>query len=144
MWREHILQWEPAATFAPPTSESALAKAGAVLGAALPEDLQSLLLESDGVEGEYGSGLVWDVARIIKDNTLFRSQRDFRSLYMPFESLLFFADAGDGDQFAFRVLAGEVDPFGIYAWNHENDGRIWVATSLKQYLEWWPSGQIKL
>ena len=144
MWRESILQWERSAKFAQPTSMTALAEAEAALGSTFPEDLRSLLLESNGVSGEYGLGLVWDVARIVKDNKFFRAQADFRRLYMSFESLFFFADAGNGDQFAFRVLAGQVKKSGVYAWNHENDSRIWVASSLKQYLEWWLSGKIKL
>lgn len=39
------------------------------LGVEFPDDLRSLLGESDGVEGEYGLGLVWPIDRIIEDNT---------------------------------------------------------------------------
>jgi hypothetical protein len=64
----------------------------------LPRQLAELLLECDGVTGEHDLGLVWPVERVKKDNLEFRSDPDFASLYMPFDPLLFFADAGNGDQ----------------------------------------------
>ncbi len=106
-----------------------------------PLDLAAFLAESDGLTGEYGLGLVWPLARIVEDNLMFRTFEDFASLYMPFDPLLFFADAGNGDQFAFRWRADLID---VFVWDHENDSRTWVASNLKQYLEWWLNGKIKL
>lgn len=63
-------------------------------------------MESDGIEGEYDLGLIWLLDRIVEDNLFFRGHTDFKELYMPFDCLLFFADAGDGDQFAFPIHAG--------------------------------------
>jgi hypothetical protein len=63
---------------------------------------------------------------------------------MPFDHLLFFADAGDGDQFAFGILNGEIRNPDIFVWNHENDSRTWVAPSLDVYLEWWINGKLKV
>ncbi len=63
-------------------------------------------MESDGIEGEYGPGLIWLLDRIVEDNLCFRGHTDFNELYMPFDCLLFFADAGGGDQFAFLINAG--------------------------------------
>lgn len=60
---------------------------------------------------------------------------------MPFDPLLFFGDAGNGDQFAFRLVSGLRDK-DIYVWNHENDSRTWVGPSLSRYLEWWADGRI--
>jgi hypothetical protein len=81
------------------------------------------------------------LARIVDDNQLFRNNQDFIRLYMPFDPLLFFADAGNGDQFAFRWKAELPD---IFVWDHENDSRTWVAPSLAKYLEWWLNGTIKI
>ena len=106
-----------------------------MLNVALPDDLRSLLAQSDGVEGIYGLDLVWPSARILDDNTKFRTLPTFRDLYMPFEPLLFFGDAGNGDQFAYRICGGRVRP-GIFLWNHENDSRSWAAPSLERYFEW--------
>jgi hypothetical protein len=114
------------------------------LGVSLPGELRELLLESDGVLGEFGLGLVWPLERIERDNRSFRSTPAFRALYMPFDSLLFFGDAGNGDQFAFAILDGAVRNSDVFAWNHENDSRVWVAPSLRSYLEWWLTGRIRL
>jgi hypothetical protein len=85
------------------------------------------------------------VQRIAEDNLRFRSNKDFKSLYMPFSDLLFIADAGNGDQFAFPIDAdGAIRRPDVFVWNHEDDSRTWVAPSLKRYFEWWISGQIKL
>jgi hypothetical protein len=110
----------------------------------LPADLAEVLLESNGIDGEYGLGLIWPAERIVADNRRFREYRDFRELYMPFDPLLFFADAGNGDQFAFVILDGAVRRPDVFAWDHENDSRTWVAPSLKTYLEWWLTGRLKL
>ena len=60
---------------------------------------------------------------------------------MPFGPLLFFADAGNGDLFA---LLSRIDRSDVFAWNHEDDSRTWVAPSLAKYLKWLLTGQIKL
>ena len=87
---------------------------------------------------------MWSTERIQQDNIEFRTTEDFKDLYMPFDSLLFFADAGNGDQFAFTVLNGEIRRNDIFVWNHENDSRTWAASNLKQYLEWWLSGKLQI
>ena len=70
----------------------------------MPADLRELLCETNGVEGEYRLGLVWKLERIVEENLMFRHYANFRDLYMPFDHLYFFADAGDGDQLAFRFM----------------------------------------
>src|SRR5262249_3255374 len=110
----------------------------------LPSELRELLRETNGVSAVYGTGLVWPVDRIKHDNQYFRAEADFKELYMPFDHLLFFGDHGNGDQFAYAVLDGAVRWLNIFAWNHEDDSRTWVAPSLQRYLEWWSQGKIKL
>ena len=58
---------------------------------------------------------------------------------MPFDALLFFADAGNGDQFAFPITATAARD-DVFVWDHENDSRSWYAASLKSYLESWLTG----
>jgi hypothetical protein len=87
---------------------------------------------------EYGAGLIWPVDRVVKDNQRFRTTMSAH--YMSFESLLFFADAGNGDQFAFPITSqGARDD--VFVWDHESDSRRRYAGSLAQYLEWWLSGE---
>jgi hypothetical protein len=143
VWRELVQQFlgaQPAE--GAPTQD--LQAAEAELGIGLPGELRELLSETDGVVGEYGLNLVWPLRRLVSDNLAFRSNEDFRELYMPFDPLLFFGDAGNGDQFAYVVLAGQVRSLDIFAWDHENDSRYWVVPTLRHFIEWWGSGRIRL
>jgi SMI1-KNR4 cell-wall len=113
-------------------------------GFKLPQQLKDVLLESNGIQGEYGLGLLWTIEEIIIRNKEFRSNPDFKELYMPFDNLLFFADAGNGDQFGFSIVNGQISRNDIFVWNHENDGRVWVAPNIIKYFEWWLSGQLEI
>jgi hypothetical protein len=137
--------------FDPPATLEALLGAEHGLGVELPGELRALLLETNGVgeamdlpDGptEIGS-LIWPVERILEDNLQFRNGLNYGQIYMPFDHLVFFADAGNGDQFAYAVLDGRVRKSDIFAWNHEDDSRKWVAPSLKIFVEWFLSGKIK-
>jgi hypothetical protein len=144
MWRELIQGLSTACEFSDPVTLVQLRKVEQDLGVSLPSDLHDLMCESNGVFGEYGAGLIWSLERIIKDNLSFRRNAVFRELYMPFDHLLFFADAGNGDQFAFAIKGGLVCQDNVYAWDHEDDARHCVAPSLKRYLEDWLTGKIQL
>lgn len=142
-WKQLILRVEPDATFQEPASLKSLRALETGLDVTLPPDLRELLQVSDGVEGSYGLGVIWPCARILEDNTRFRQSKQFRELYMPFDSLLFFADAGNGDQFAYPI-ATAIDRPDIFVWNHEDDSRTWVAPGLAEYLEWWLTGKLSI
>lgn len=144
MWREFLLSVSSDCTFASPAQATPIALAQQRLQIEFPRELTELLSESDGVQGEYSLGLVWPVERIVIDNLAFRSNASFRELYMPFDCLLFFGDAGNGDQFAFPICAGVIRGNDVFAWNHEDDSRRWIAPSLRTYLEWWLTGRISL
>ncbi|MFJ7205783.1 SMI1/KNR4 family protein [Streptomyces sp. NPDC098789] len=75
--------------------------------------------------------MIWSVERIALPNEEFRTREDLRSLYMPFDALLFFGDNGGGDRFALPVSPLRPD---VFVWDHENDSRTWVAPSLERYL----------
>jgi len=144
MWRETLQKMSSDLTFMAPATDAEIDQINVELGIQPPDELRSLLAESNGVDGEYGLGLLWDVARIIEDNRRFRSIPDFAELYMPFDCLLFFGDAGNGDQFAFPVLKGSVRRPDIFVWNHEDDSRSWAAPSLQTYFDWWLSGKLTI
>ncbi|PWI17437.1 SMI1/KNR4 family protein [Streptomyces sp. Act143] len=131
MWREIVAAY-PEARAATPADPAALDRAEAGLGQRLPPGLRALLLECDGVVGQTGEDVVWSAARILDDNLAFRRTPAFRSLYMPFEPLMFFGDDGGGDQFAFvRVPERDHD---VFVWDHETDSRSFVAGNLEAYL----------
>lgn len=144
MWRELIGKLSPDCEFAEPAANAQILMAEEALGVRFPDELRGLLQETNGVDGEYGVALVWPVERIQTDNLSFRTNADFRELYMPFDSLLFFGDACNGDQFAFSINAGKIRRPDIFAWNHEDDSRTRQAPSLSTFFAWWFSGKIEL
>jgi len=132
-------------TFSDPVAIDLIAGAERKVGIAFPQDLMNALQESDGIVGKYELALVWPLERIVKDNLTFRNNAEFASLYMPFDHLLFFGDAGNGDQFAYSVArSGRIEDPDIFVWDHENCSRKWAAPNLAKYLEWWITGQLKL
>jgi hypothetical protein len=131
VWRELARRLLPDAQFESGVDPSDLDPAAEALGEALPDELRSLLLETNGIIGSNGLDVVWRLDRIIADNRMFRTSSDFAELYLPFEGLLFFGDSGGGDQFAFVLRDNRRD---IFVWDHETDSRYWVAGYLQSYL----------
>lgn len=144
MWREMILQWEPSATYFPGATEVQIDSLEKTIGVVIPVDLRQLLMESNGVLGEYGLRLIWSVEEIIERNVEMRINLIYHEYHMPFDNLLFFADAGNGDQFGFRIIQGKIKQPDVFAWNHEDNSRMWVAPSLQSYLEGWLTGKINI
>ncbi|MFJ8810598.1 SMI1/KNR4 family protein [Streptomyces sp. NPDC102490] len=129
-WRELIGTF-PSALSRGPAEPQVLARTERLLELALPTELNALLLESDGLLDEYGTEVVWPTERILRDNLAFRSDDQYRSLYLPFDSLLFFGDNGGGDQFAFTCRPpGE----GVLVWDHETDERTLVSPTLESFV----------
>ncbi|MEU5484083.1 SMI1/KNR4 family protein [Streptomyces mirabilis] len=138
MWTELATALPGPTAFQPAASEASLRRCATVLRHPLAEDLAALLRESNGIEGEYGAGLIWSAERIVSENLTMREGAELATLYMPFDPLLFFADAGNGDLFALLPAIRRPD---VFVWNHEDDSRSWVAPNLAKYLEWWLTGR---
>ena len=134
MWRELVSRLFHDARFRSPATADELQEIESTVGLTLPTDLRSFLLESNGVAAHYSAPLVWSAAEMIEQNLLFRGNPDFRDLYMPFDALFFFGAEGNGDQFAYRILNGQIREASIYEWNHESDNREWFAHDLKDYF----------
>ena len=76
-------------------------------------------------------------------NRQMRTDSEYQTLYMPFDHLLFFADAGvDGILFAFGPIEGTIKREDVYLWNPCDDGRPWKAPSLRKYVEGWLGGTL--
>lgn len=145
MWREIIQAACADWAFASPASDASLAEIEAALGVALPEELSALLRETDGVSHrEYGYSLLWSAKTILEQNLEFRSYPDQNELYMPFDPLLFFAEAGNGDQFFFPIQAGGIHRADIFVWDHETDSRTWIASNLQSFIDRWGSGVLSV
>ncbi|BFT72356.1 SMI1/KNR4 family protein [Paenibacillus sp. P36] len=144
MWLDLIKGLNSDYKFHAPVTEAQLLEVEDSLHVELPESLKELLMESNGVLDEYGCDIVWALERIVTDNLEFRSNDSFKDLYMPFDHLLFFSDAGNGDQIAFPILNGKVEKNDIYVWNHEDDSRTWISTSLSSFIKGWLNGTISV
>nr|WP_184174614.1 SMI1/KNR4 family protein [Rhabdobacter roseus] len=114
----------------------------------LPKELEELYRQTNGIiqtiNGEKIGELIWTIERVIETNKKYRTLPDFKELYMSFEQLLFFSDAGNGDLFGFVTLNGRFEKNDIFVWNHEEDSRTWIAPNLKMFIEWWTNGKIKI
>lgn len=133
-WRTFIEHLAEDYQLFPPAHPSALARVERELHVALPEELKTLLTETNGLLGRYDD-VIWSAQNIVERNLEFRRTPDFAEVYMPFDPLLFFGDAGNGDQFAFIINAGAVRRPDVFIWDHETDSRSWYAPSLRNYLE---------
>lgn len=113
------------------------------LGVCLPESLQELLRESNGVQVTFGQHFIWSTDEIVRNNHAMRNDPRYREDYMPFDHLLFFGDAGvDGILFAFASIQGHINRDRVYAWYPIEDNRELKALSLRNYVEGWLSGRM--
>jgi SUKH superfamily protein len=155
MWRELIRDCHPALEplggsdpgpeFFPGATAEALVSVEQRLDVRLPDSLRRLLTETNGALVIFGTRLAWSTDEIVRRNLQMRTDPGYQERYMPFDHLLFFADAGvDGIQFAFGLIQGAIQRDDVYLWNPYDDGRPWVAPSLKTYIEWWLSGKLKV
>jgi hypothetical protein len=131
VWRELIEGLTSEATFGEPASDAAIEAIEVALEQPVPDDLVSLMREVGEVRDKYLTDIVWTPEKIVAENRDFRTYPDFKDLYMPFEPLMFFGDTGDGSRFAF--IRRPVRP-DVFVWDHESDGRWFVATDLADFL----------
>lgn len=144
MWKEYIQSATTGYHFAKPVIKSDIRQIKEQLDVDLPTDLFELLSETNGVFDEFNCPLIWSTNQIIEDNLFFRTFNDYKDIYMPFDHLLFFSDAGNGDLFGFPILNGSIQRDDIFVWDHESDSRKWVASSLKDFIEGWANSRISV
>lgn len=105
------------------------------LAISFPLELRDLLIKANGLTDEYNSDIIWSADEILTRNKFFRESEDFKELYMPFDSLLLFAEEVNGDLYAYVILEGIISRDDIFIWEHETDSRNWFAPNLKAYFE---------
>lgn len=120
----------PDIELAAPIEDAELGDIQQALSWRMPGALRDLLLECDGLTA-WSAGYVWPGRRILEMDVEFRSNQEFRHLYLPFDGLMFFGDNGGGDQFAFVDRGGRSD---VFVWEHEDDSRRWIANDLEDFL----------
>lgn len=143
MWKDYFKGLSEEYTFSPPASGDDIAKVESLFDVTLPRELKEILLETNGVKAIYDLGLIWPADRIKNENRHYRDDH-FQEYYMPFDNLIFFGESGIGDLFAFPVTGDRICRDDVFVWNHENDSRNWVASSVSKYLEWSLQGKIKI
>jgi len=128
--------------FQPPATNAEIIRISEELNVNAPQKLFTLLSETNGVFDCFGCPLIWSTAQIVRDNLFFRGLGDNEDLYKPFDNLLFFSDSGCGDLFGYKLVNGNIQAEDIYVWNHEDDSRMWVASSLEEFIKGWITGEI--
>lgn len=99
------------------------------------DELATVLLACGDKCDSHGERLAWPVPEIIERNQRMRSDEAFHALYMPFDHLLFFGGAGDGDLFALPIdRDSQVRRYDVFRWRHESDERVWYAGGAVQYV----------
>jgi hypothetical protein len=143
-WRDYLNRISTQLELFNPVTKERILRVESVFGIQLPSEYRELLQETNGVFDQEAQLLfIYSLRRLRSENLSMRRQKALK-VYMPMDNLVFFADAGNGDKFAFPISKkGEISSH-VFAWNHENDSREWCAPSLQVFIEWWYSGKIKL
>ncbi|MGY4796425.1 SMI1/KNR4 family protein [Lysinibacillus fusiformis] len=142
MWKDYISSVSKDYSFKPPASNAEIIRISEELNVKLPNKLFDLYNETNGVFDSFGCPLIWSTSQIVKDNLFFRNFSDYKDIYMPFDHLLFFSDNGWGDLYGYKILNGSIQTEDIYVWNHEDDSRTWVASSLEVFIKSLITGEI--
>ncbi len=146
-WQDFVQNLTDDCEFFPPVTEEQITEAESSLQLKLPRDLRSLLLETNGIYNTKAKiHFVWTLEEIVRANSSLRTEEFRAKSFMPLDHLLFFANVGvDGILLAFPIAAsGDVKNKDIIAWYPIEDSRPVVAFSLKNYLQRWISGKLKL
>ncbi|RIW28940.1 SMI1/KNR4 family protein [Bacillus salacetis] len=145
MWKEFVTAISNEYHFGNPASKTDVTQLQVELNVELTKELVGLFSETNGIFDYYHCPLIWSAKQVLEDNLFFRNFEEYQDLYMPFDNLLFFSDAGNGDLFCYAITKnGTIEKTDIYVWNHEDDSRIWVASSLQDYIEGWLTGRISV
>ncbi len=130
-----ILRFKRKFNFHAPCSEIDIVNIEDDLAIKLPDELKKILLETNGVEDEYGCELVWNCGDLIQKNRCLREYEENKGLFMSFDSCLMFGEDGNGDQFFFPVLPNGEIKSEILIWNHETDERVFHSCDFEQLFK---------
>ena|SRR5690348_3568311 len=134
VWQTLIRSYDPAAQCGTGAKSAGLAALEISFAGEVPPALVELLRTLDGAFDGQGSALCWCAERIRDENLRMRTSPLYRESYMPFDSLLFFAEEECGRRVGLAVIPGMITQPNVYMWDPVNDSRTWVAASLGQYL----------
>lgn len=142
MWKDLIQNISTECVYGEPASIEDIEVLEKLFSIQIPKELRSLLYETNGVNDGYGCSLIWSIEKIIRENLNLGDRME--DVYIPFNNLLFFADAGNGDMFGYSTSDRSINQHDIYVWNYENNQRAQIAPSLKHFIEDWISGKLSI
>jgi hypothetical protein len=134
-WLRAIDDYGVVVELSDPADETTIDALEDQLGLDLPEDLRSLLLETDGLVDDAGGEPVWPVERIVEENLALGRDGDTPVLPEGADAdLLFFGDTGGDDLFVYRLGGNRPD---VYLWVAGRQETHWVASDLQSMLDAW-------
>lgn len=138
MWWELIKTASPDYALNQPIREQEIYFVERALGVEFPETLRQLLQEANGGTDQDAQWVLWELAKIEKGNQELRHA----DTHMPVHHLLFFAEDGNHNLYAFGIIGRTVRLDRVYLWRRDDDSRICVANSLEEFLERWLEGKV--
>jgi hypothetical protein len=106
------------------------------LGVELNPEFRQLLHVCNGVTVEDDFIVpLWPIEEIVAETLSRRNDPELREYHMPMTHLVFIGSEGNGDLYALGVSATGVMGQNVFLWDHETDGRRWVAGSLEAYFK---------
>jgi hypothetical protein len=131
-------------SFNPSASNEQIGEAETFFGHRLPDELDELYRQTNGIiEKDWGE-FIFSIEKLINQNQEFRNNPDFDDIFMPFDNLLFFSSAGNGDYFCYPITKDKTCGKDIFVWNHETDERICVTYSLDKFIKGWLTSEIAI
>ena len=146
MWKDYLISISKECQFKSPATEADISLIKRELDIDLPEKLADLCKETNGVFGNYGISFIWSTEQMVKENLFFgaiQKQSDSMRSW-SLDTILFFSDAGNGDLFGYLIENGSIQNDDIYVWNHEDDSRRVIASSLEEFIKGWILGEISV
>ncbi len=144
MWKEYLLSISKECQFKAPATEADIFPIKRDLNIDLPKKLADLYKETNGVFGIYGISFIWSTEQMVKENLFFRAIQKQSDSMRSLDTFLFFSDAGNGDLFGYSIENGSIQNDEIYVWDHEDDSRRVIASSLEEFIKGWILGEISV
>jgi SMI1-KNR4 cell-wall len=144
MWREYLSSISKKCQFKASATKKEILSIEKELNVDLPEQLADLYNETNGVYGNYGISFIWSIDQMVKENLFFWTIHEYSDYMLPLDTFLFFSDAGNGDLFGYSIVNGSIQTDDIYVWNHEDDSRSVIASSLEEFIRGWIIGEISV
>jgi hypothetical protein len=136
MWRDWLIKLDSRFKLASGAKDDVLGRAERALGVKFEDDLRELLHVANGVQGPESLLIpLWPVEEIALETLSRRNDVQLREYNMPMDHLVFIGSAGNGDLYAMGISATGVMKHDVFLWDHETDGRKWVAGNLRDYFK---------